>query len=767
MSFDLNDRQKEAVELTEGPLLILAGAGSGKTRVLTHRIAYLIDKCGVDPWNIMAITFTNKAAGEMRERVDKMVGLGAESIWISTFHSACVRILRRFADRLEYDTSFTIYDSDDSKSVVKGICKRLQISSDLIKERTILNRISDLKNNGIDVDEFAAQAIGDFKDTKIANAYRAYQEELKKNNAMDFDDLLVNAVKLLKENEDIRENYHHRLKYIMVDEYQDTNTIQFELIRLLAGKEHNICVVGDDDQSIYKFRGANIRNILDFEKYFPEATVIRLEQNYRSTQTILDAANSVIRNNYDRKEKSLWTDRGTGSALHFMQFQTAYEEAEFIASDIKRRNRDGKLLYNDTAVLYRTNAQARLLEEQFVSASIPYNVVGGINFYQRKEIKDILAYIKTVANGTDDLAVKRIINVPRRGIGGTTVSRVEEYAIEHGISFYQALEDAEMIPGIGRGLSKLESFVTLIRVFRAKAEVLSITDLIKDIVTATDYIENIEADTDDQAIEKEQNIDELISKAALFEEVNKEATLNDFLAEVALVADIDNVEGGDRVLLMTLHGAKGLEFQNVYMAGMEDGLFPSYMSVYDETKEELSEERRLAYVGITRAKDNLTFTCAKARMIRGETQYNPVSRFIKEIPKELFIEKIPSNKVYDYVEYEDDDQPKTTFKKKPYQPVVLGVDSRADGYLEGKRKSEIKPTLSGAIIKGGITKGIAAAGEKPDYEVGDKVRHIKFGTGVVKELVKGTKDYEVTVLFDDEKYGVKKMLAGFAKLVKC
>ena len=764
MSDILNDRQREAVELTEGPLLILAGAGSGKTRVLTHRIAYLIDKCGVDPWNIMAITFTNKAAGEMRERVDKMVGAGAESIWISTFHSSCVRMLRRFADRLGYDNSFTIYDTDDTKSVMKGIMKRLQISNEDIKERTILSRISDLKNNGIGPDEFTLSSSGDFREARIASAYRAYQNELLKNNAMDFDDLLVNAVELLKTNEDVRESYQDRLKYIMVDEYQDTNTIQFEFIRILAGTKHNICVVGDDDQSIYKFRGANIRNILDFELHFPEAKVIRLEQNYRSTQVILDAANSVIRNNSERKEKSLWTDRASGNALHFMQFQTAYEEAEFIASDIKRRNREGKLHYDETAVLYRTNAQARLIEEQMVSSSIPYNVVGGVNFYARKEIKDVLAYLKTVDNGVDDLAVKRIINVPRRGIGGTTISRIEEYAAERNISFFNALEDIDYIEGAGRAKSKIENFVTMIRVFRAKAETLSVTELIKDILKSTDYIEKIEADSDEQAMEKTENVEELISKAAIYEEADPKGGLTGFLAEVALVSDIDDIEGGERVLLTTLHGAKGLEFSNVYIAGMEDGIFPGYVSTLEGNEEDLEEERRLAYVGITRAKDNLTFTAARSRMVRGEMQYNKASRFLNEIPRELFVEKVPSAKVYDLVEYDDDSYPRSSFKKKAYEPVVslnAGEDTsytvrdssyagkkrnmsplcserakKAAGYDKGQRYGDYKPAGVKALVKGGITKGIAGAGEKPDYEVGDKVRHIKFGRGTVKEIKK-------------------------------
>ena len=417
----LNDKQREAVLATDGPVLILAGAGSGKTRVLTHRIAYLIEECGVNPWNIMAITFTNKAAGEMRERVNDLVGFGSDSIWVSTFHSSCVRILRRYADRLGYDNSFTIYDTDDSKSVMKDICKKLQIDTKQLKERTILGAISSAKNEGILPDDFRMAAMGDYNKTKIANAYIEYQNALLRNNAMDFDDLLVNTVELFKANPDVLQNYQERILYLMVDEYQDTNSIQFEFIRLLAGSRRNLCVVGDDDQSIYKFRGANIRNILDFETIYPEAKVIKLEQNYRSTQNVLDAANAVISNNENRKSKSLWTDKGEGNRIHFRQFDNAVEEAEYIAYDVAGKKREGVADYRDCAVLYRTNAQARVLEEQFIHAGVPYDIVGGVNFYGRKEIKDLLAYLKTIDNGNDDLAVKRIINVPRRGIGATTI----------------------------------------------------------------------------------------------------------------------------------------------------------------------------------------------------------------------------------------------------------------------------------------------------------------------------------------------------------
>lgn len=787
----LNDRQKEAVLATEGPVLILAGAGSGKTRVLTHRIAYLIEECGVNPRSIMAITFTNKAAGEMRERVNDMVGFGAESIWISTFHSSCVRILRRFADRIGYDNAFTIYDTDDSKSVMKDVCKRLQIDTKQLKERTILGAISAAKNEGILPDEYDTGAMGDFHKMKIARAYREYQKVLRGNNAMDFDDLLLNTVELFSSHPDVLANYQNQLRYIMVDEYQDTNSIQFSFIKLLAQESHNLCVVGDDDQSIYKFRGANIRNILDFEKVFSEAKVIKLEQNYRSTQNVLDAANAVISHNRGRKDKSLWTEKGSGNRLHFRQFDYALEEAEFIAYDVASKKREGVCDYRDCAVLYRTNAQARILEEQFVHAGIPYDVVGGVNFYGRKEIKDLLAYLKTIDNGLDDLAVKRIINVPKRGIGATTILRIQEYADERNISFYAALEEADQIMTIGRSSTKLEPFVTMIRVLRAKAETYSLSELLKDVIETTGYVNQLEANTDEEAEARIENIDELISKTVAFETEHKDATLSEFLAEVALVADIDNVDSDrNKVLLMTLHSAKGLEFPHVYLAGMEDGVFPSYMSIMDQDSEEVEEERRLAYVGITRAKEDLTLTAAKARMLRGETQYNPVSRFLKEIPQELLDNRVPSNTSKNYVEYEEDSYERNAFRRKPYGTMgsgdfssgrsreeALSSDGETGGYRTiTKPKAVIKPKETRAevkpfIAKGtamfgaqGITKGIQAPGEKPDYDVGDKVSHIKFGVGTVKALEKGARDYQVTVDFED--YGQKILFAAFAKLKK-
>ncbi len=752
----LNDKQREAALQIEGPVLILAGAGSGKTRVLTNRTAYMIDEKGINPWNIMAITFTNKAAGEMRERINDIVGYGAESIWVTTFHSTCVRILRRYIDRLGYDTNFTIYDTDDQKTVMKDICKRMQIDTKQLPERKLLGMISHAKDELISVEEYELDAAADYNRKRTAAVYREYQAVLRKNNAVDFDDLIVKTVELFKNCPDVLDYYQERFMYIMVDEYQDTNTAQFELIRLLASKYRNLCVVGDDDQSIYKFRGANIRNILDFEQVYPDAKVIKLEQNYRSTQTVLDAANAVIHNNKGRKDKALWTDRGEGERLHFKQFDNAYEEAEYITGDIVHKCRAGETNYRDCAVLYRTNAQARILEEKFVIAGIPYDVVGGTNFYARREIKDLLAYLKTIDNGRDDIAVRRIINVPKRGIGATTLSRVQDYAQEQDLSFYDALRAADQISTIGKSYVKLQPFVSMIQVFRAKLPHISLGELLTDIIETTKYIEGLEATDEEDAKARIENIDELLSKIVTYEENTDEPTLGGFLEEVALVADIDRVDESDnRVLLMTLHSAKGLEFPHVYLAGMEDGVFPGYMAISAEDAMELEEERRLCYVGITRAKDDLTLTCAKQRMIRGETQYNAVSRFINEIPTEL-LDARPQT-----VRKRMDDMPdpfsfpkaQKTFSKKPYAASPA------------ERNAYAKPFIAKAAAASALPpQNFGTAGGTLDYEVGDTVSHIKFGKGIVKSIVNGGRDYEVTVDFDVA--GVKKMFANFAKLKK-
>ena len=731
----LNREQQEAVLHVDGPLLILAGAGSGKTRVLTYRIAHLIDECGVNPWNILAITFTNKAAGEMRERVDKIVGYGSESIWVSTFHSTCVRILRRYIDRLGYDTNFTLYDTEDQKTVMKSVCQKLQLDSKLYKERMLLNVISHAKDEYISPNEFLLEAKGDFRQEKIAQAYVEYQKELKKNNALDFDDLLVKTVELFQSCPDVLEYYQNRFRYIMVDEYQDTNTVQFKFISTLARQYRNLCVVGDDDQSIYKFRGANIRNILDFEKVFPDAKVVKLEQNYRSTQNILNAANGVIANNRGRKEKALWTENEQGEPILFQQFQNGYEEAEYVSGEISKKVRKGEAEYQDFAVLYRTNAQSRLFEEKFLYANIPYKIVGGVNFYSRKEIKDILAYLKTIDNGKDDLAVRRIINVPKRGIGNVTLAKVQAYADSRDISFFEALEEAGEIPGLGKAALKIQPFVHLIHEMRLSLADMSMQDLIQAILDKTGYAEDLKNEDTDESEARLENIDEFINKAVTYEEGAEEPNLSGFLEEVALVADIDSVEDGDnRVLLMTLHSAKGLEFPYVYLAGMEDGLFPSYMSIAaDDPTEEIEEERRLCYVGITRAMKELTITCARCRMVRGETQYNNVSRFVREIPSELLARK-------------------SVMPREPKKPEVPQNTS----YQKAKEAFRTK-TFDPQQFK-------VVKADKLDYTVGDQVSHVKFGKGTVLEITEGGRDYEVKV--DFERFGVKKMFASFAKLKK-
>ena len=800
----LNEQQKKGVFTTKGPVLILAGAGSGKTSVLTNRIAYLIKNQGVNPWNIMAITFTNKAAGEMRERVDAIVGHGAESVWVSTFHSTCVRILRRHIDRLGFDNSFTIYDTDDSKSVMKDVCKKLEIDTKMLKERTILAAISRAKDNLISTTEYEMSAIGDFTKKRISAAYAEYQLTLKKNNALDFDDLIAKTVELFKSCPEVLENYQDRFQYIMVDEYQDTNTVQFELIKLLASKNRNLCVVGDDDQSIYKFRGANIRNILDFEEVYPEAAVVKLEQNYRSTQNILDAANAVIKNNTERKHKALWTDKGVGNSIHFREFDNAREEAEYIASDIRRKKREILGDYRDCAVLYRTNAQSRLLEENFVALNIPYNVVGGVNFYSRREIKDMLAYLKTIDNGRDDLAVKRIINVPRRGIGAASITKVQDYADQMGISFFEALGRVEGIPSLGKSKAaeKLKNFSLMIQAFRTKLSFGSLEDLITDVIDTTGYVQELEASDEEDAKDRLENIDELITKLVSFEmekeKLGEEATLTAFLEEVALVADIDGVDKDDnKVLLMTVHSAKGLEFPHVYVSGLEDGVFPSYMTINSEDPTEVEEERRLAYVAITRAKDDLTISYAKSRMIKGQTQYNAVSRFVNEIPVAL-MDNRPSfaKRRDDEYEYESDSYQKKVFQSKPFgsgQNNWLDAANYLNTYNSKKsesaqpaapKKNDISTIITSkpkAVVRkketpaankpyiakslDSLTKGAPtiSSGEL-DYVAGDRVTHVKYGEGTVLDIVREPRDFKVTVDFDA--YGKKIMYAAFARLKK-
>ena len=735
----LNDRQKEAVFCTEGPLLILAGAGSGKTRVLTHRIAYLIEEKNVKPYNIMAITFTNKAAGEMRERVNNIVGFGAESIWVSTFHSSCVKILRRYIDRLGYDNNFTIYDTDDQKTVMKAVFKKLNIDTKYLKEKKALSAISAAKNEMISPEDYALENSGDYSKKKIAEAYAEYQNQLRKNNALDFDDLLVKTVELFRANDDVLNSYQEKFKYIMVDEYQDTNTVQFLFLTLMADRYKNICVVGDDDQSIYKFRGANIANILDFEKFFPEAKVIKLEQNYRSTKMVLDAANAVIKNNVSRKEKSLWTENDKGNKVVFRQLGNEYDEAEYIADEINRIvTKEKEYNYNNIACLYRTNAQSRVLEERFMKENIPYKIIGGINFYSRKEVKDMIAYLKTIDNGKDDVAVKRIINVPKRGIGSTTIDKIQTFADANNMSFYDALLNENAMAVLGRSAAKVKPFVDFIQRMRAELEYESISDIMETIREDTGYVRELELEDTDEAKARIENINELFNKIVDYEgkcrEKGTKPTLSEFLEEVALVADIDSLdETKDYVTLMTVHSAKGLEYPKIFLCGMEDGLFPSYMSISSDDNSDLEEERRLCYVAITRAMDSITISCASRRMVRGEVQYGRVSRFVKEIPRLIMDANVSAEKM-----------------------------SSSEGIIKPSASSNAKPIFNTKPFE--PRQYTVKKAESLEYSVGDTVKHIKFGVGQVVDIVEGGRDYEVTVDFITA--GPKKMFASFAKLKK-
>ena len=785
----LNPMQREAVFTTEGPVLVLAGAGSGKTRALTHRIAYLIEEKGVAPWNILAITFTNKAAGEMRERVDRLVEFGADAIWVSTFHSMCVRILRRDAEYLGYDRNFTIYDADDQKVLMRQVMKKLDLDPKMYKEKTLLGVISTQKNELVTPEEFYTMASGDYRRMRMADAYQEYQAQLRKNNAFDFDDLIMKTVELLQHNAEVRGRYQDRFQYIMVDEYQDTNTAQFRLVSLLAGRYKNLCVVGDDDQSIYKFRGANIGNILNFEQIYPEAKVIKLEQNYRSTQNILDVANAVIANNEGRKDKKMWTANEKGEAVRYAQYDTAYDEAGAIVRAIRKANEDG-LALKDCAVLYRTNAQSRLLEEKCIQYNIPYRLVGGVNFYQRKEIKDMLAYLKTIYSGQDDLAVQRIINIPKRGIGATSIAKVAGYAADYDMSFFEALDCAGDVPGLGKASQKIDSFVRLIHMYRSKLEFkCTVSELIRDVLETSGYEQELLKEDELEAQSRRENLEELINKAVHYENTAEEPTLGGFLEEVALVADIDSMDDSeDRLTLMTLHGAKGLEFTKVYLAGLEDGLFPGSAAVNSEDPDEMEEERRLFYVGVTRAKKELTLTCARLRMVNGENRYSRRSRFLDEIPPQMVEDgKKRSGDGAGYGRsgyeggssygggysggynsgYSSGGYGGGTHGRDRYQADIFELESRQD---RGQVSPGYKAPQYGGFGKlpdSGVKLGKDFSVTKEsqlDYQVGDRVRHMKFGLGTVTEIKEQKRDFEVAVEFDN--YGLKRMYASFAKLKK-
>ncbi len=736
----LNDMQKKAVLQTDGPVLILAGAGSGKTGALTVRIAHLLEK-GIKPWNILAITFTNKAAKEMRERVDALVGSGAEDVWISTFHSTCVSILRREIHHLDYENQFSIYDSDDQEKLMKEAFKQLNfsITDKSFSVKGAMGFIGRLKEEMISWEDFSKRADqNDLRAVKGAKVYQVYQKLLKENNALDFDDLIYKTVQLFRTCPDVLEKYQERFRYIMVDEYQDTNTSQYELVRLLSGKYRNLCVVGDDDQSIYGWRGANIRNILDFEKDFPDTVTIKLEQNYRSTGKILDAANAVIRHNVNRKEKSLWTENGSGSILHIFQAQNEYDETRFIAEKIEEMQRQGKP-YNAFAVLYRTNAQSRAIEDQLVKHSIPYRLFGGVRFYERKEIRDLLSYLKVIANPADTIALRRIINVPRRGIGDSSVEKLALFAQEHGLMLYDAFRRLDEIPELKSRAGKLQDFFDLMEHLKEDANTMPVADLMDAVVKRTGYLQLLLEEGTEEALSRIENIDEFINKAAAYEKENPEGGLNGFLEDVALVADIDGYEASENVVaLMTLHSAKGLEFPYVFMIGMEEGIFPGYRAVMYGGEKEIEEERRLCYVGITRAKEELFLTHAKSRMQHGITQYHAPSRFLDEIPPELV------------------DQPKRKLSEMAQQ---LARRESMRVVTPAKNKTVVNPYAAKPKTEFPTPKTFTL-----DFQVGDKVRAPKYGIGEVKSIQSAGADFEVEVYFGAK--GTKKFMAKLSKLIK-
>lgn len=706
----LNDRQKEAVLMTEGPLLILAGAGSGKTRVLTHRIAYLIKEKKVSPANIIAITFTNKAAMEMKDRVESILGYAGD-LWVSTFHSACVRILRRDIEKIGYDKNFVIYDSQDQKSLITDCIKELNLNEKQYTPKGMLNAISNAKDKMVGPDEYLLEFGNDFRSKKVADVYKLYQDKLKKDNALDFDDIIIKTIELFKNDEDILRYYQNKFRYIMVDEYQDTNKPQYEFINLLASKYRNLCVVGDDDQSIYGWRGADIKNILDFEKDYPDATVIKLEQNYRSTQIILDAANNVIDNNVKRKKKKLWTDNKDGEKIVVSEVQNEREEANFIVNRIRELIDKGRK-YSDFAVLYRTNAQSRILEEAFMMNDIPYKLVGALRFYDRKEIKDIIAYLRILVNPYDDISLKRIINVPKRGIGESTLNALEEYARNNNTSMYFAIPNVDLS---GRAKKALEGFKNFIDDLINELDYMTIVEVIEYILDKTGYLDELNADNTKESESRIENINEFIRAANEFMETSEDKSLENFLSGITLVSDIDTAgEIGDSIVLMTLHSAKGLEFPVVFMTGMEEGVFPSSRSFIDE--HELEEERRLCYVGITRAKEKLFMTYARTRNLYGKPQYNTVSRFINEIPEDLV------------TEYEDG-----MIKKQDYKTVSSYINTFA-------RK----------------------AYNKEKYNPGDRIEHKLWGVGTVVNVNGSGDNQELTVAFPN--VGVKILSVKYAPI---
>lgn len=726
----LNPQQREAVLHTEGPLLILAGAGSGKTRVLTNRIAYLVKERGVSPFNILAFTFTNKAAREMKERVSRLVEEKSDDIWVGTFHSTCVRILRRDIEKIGYDRNFVIYDTSDQQVLIKDCLKELRLNEKNFPPKSVLAMIGKAKDELEDAETYKRRYENDYRMSKVASIYSLYQNKLRQNNALDFDDIIMLTIKLFLEHRPVLDYYQRKFRYILVDEYQDTNTAQYTLISLLAKESRNLCVVGDDDQSIYKWRGANIRNILDFEKEFKDCKVIKLEQNYRSTQNILDAANSIIRNNVGRKSKKLWTENGEGCRLKFGELDNEHEEALFVAREIKRLVLDEGMQYKDFAILYRVNAQSRVLEDMLMREGIPYRIFGGLRFYDRKEIKDIIAYLRTIQNPSDDISLKRIINVPKRGIGNTTVETAEEIATSRGCSIFSVISAADSIPELKRPAAKLGEFVSLLSGFKALKDTMRVSELISQVIEKSGLLEEQQLENTIESESRIENIKEFLSVAKEFEEQSEEKDLEAFLSHISLISDVDSMEGEkDNVTLMTVHSAKGLEFPAVFLVGMEEGVFPGYRALVDTDEDELEEERRLCYVGITRAKERLYLTCAHCRTLFGNTTYNKLSRFVNEIPQELLDGLYERKKINPI-------QPKTTFNTADSVRDLL----RQRGFDAVKSVKDM------------------------NFKVGDSVRHKKFGEGVITLVEQEKDDYKLEIQFKTA--GMKRLMAAYANLEK-
>ncbi|WP_066319438.1 DNA helicase PcrA [Bacillus sp. FJAT-29814] len=750
----LNPEQQRAVKATDGPLLIMAGAGSGKTRVLTHRIGYLIVEKRVNPYNILAITFTNKAAREMRGRIAKMMGGTADEVWISTFHSMCVRILRRDIDRIGYNRNFTILDSGDQQSVIKGILKDKNIDPKKFDPRAILGSISSAKNELITPEEYNKTTGGYYEDV-VGEVYEEYQKRLRKNQALDFDDLIMITIQLFHRVPEVLERYQNKFQYIHVDEYQDTNKAQYLLVKQLANRFKNLCVVGDSDQSIYRWRGADIANILSFEKDYPNAQVILLEQNYRSTKRILLAANKVIENNLNRKPKNLWTENPEGNKISYYRADSEQGEAQFVVGKIKELTRDGKYKLSDVAILYRTNAQSRVMEEVLLKSNIGYAIVGGTKFYDRKEIKDMLAYLRLVSNPDDDISLQRVINVPKRGIGSTSLDKIADFAEMHDISLYQALASVDLI-GLSPKITKAaKEFHALIKNYTQMQEFLSVTELVEEILDKTGYREMLEAEKSLEAQSRLENLEELLSVTKNFEETGEDKTLVGFLTDLALVADIDSMdddeEKADSVTLMTLHSAKGLEFPIVFLIGMEEGVFPHNRSLMEEA--EMEEERRLAYVGITRAEENLIITNAQMRTLFGRTNMNPASRFIKEIPEELIEGMEPERK-------------NSPFGSRGFggSGSSFGAASESAGSTFGAQRSSFG---SQTVPRKPVMRPVptASGGDDIAWKVGDKAEHGKWGVGTVVSVKGQGEGIELDIAFPSPT-GIKRLLAKFAPIKK-